>query len=131
MVLEVVVELAEPDGVCLNLLEITVQLCKKLSITFFNLSYDGGGALCAPPKCFIFLPKISPPDQNPRPLCIFLILCILYAIHRGDYRTGCLNLSIADKQLGIFMISSTCRKHSTVSLVSSDAFQRSKQQYTG
>jgi len=29
-----------------------------------NLSYDGGGALCAPQSVFIFLLRISPPDQT-------------------------------------------------------------------
>ena len=44
-----------------------------------NLSYDGGGALYAPPQSvFIFLLKISPPDQTLRPTCKFLILGLLY-----------------------------------------------------
>ena len=45
-----------------------------------NLSYDGGGgALCAPPLfVFIFLLKISPPDQTLRPTYKFLILGIFY-----------------------------------------------------
>ena len=42
-----------------------------------NLSYDGGGDLYAPLKCFYFLLKISPPDQTLRPTCKFLILGIL------------------------------------------------------
>ena len=37
-----------------------------------------GGALCAPPKCFYFLPKISPPDQTLRPTFKLLILGLLY-----------------------------------------------------
>ena len=46
---------------------------------YLNLSYDGGrGALCAPHSLFIFLLKISPPDQTLRPNCKFLILGIFY-----------------------------------------------------
>ena len=45
----------------------------------FNLSYDVGGGLMCPPKVFfIFLLKISPPDQTLRPTCKFLILGLLY-----------------------------------------------------
>ena len=44
-----------------------------------NLSYDGGGAIYVPPhSSFIFLLKISPPDQTLRPTCKFLTLGILY-----------------------------------------------------
>ena len=44
-----------------------------------NLSYDGGGPYVPPPQSvFIFLLKISPPDQTLRPTCKFLILGILY-----------------------------------------------------
>ena len=44
-----------------------------------NLSYDGGGGPYVPPQSvFIFLPKISPPDQTLRPTCKFLILGIFY-----------------------------------------------------
>ena len=47
---------------------------------FINLSYDGGrgGALCAHDLLFIFLLKISPPDQTLRPTCEFLILGTFY-----------------------------------------------------
>ena len=58
----------------------------KLNWDFFYIVYHGyltlvmmgGGALCAPPKCFYFFTKISPPDQTLRPTCKFLILGILY-----------------------------------------------------
>ena len=44
-----------------------------------NLSYDGGGGLYVPTIfLFIFLLKISPPDQTLRPTCKFLILGIFY-----------------------------------------------------
>ena len=36
------------------------------------------GGLCAPQSVFIFLPKISPPDQTLWPTCKFLILGLLY-----------------------------------------------------
>ena len=54
-------------------------VCKKV-IMFLNLSYDrgGGGGFMGPRFLFIFLLKISPPDQTPRPTCIFLILVIYY-----------------------------------------------------
>ena len=42
-----------------------------------KLSYDGGGLMC-PSFLFIFLLKISPPDQTLRPTCKFLILGIFY-----------------------------------------------------
>ena len=38
----------------------------------------GGGLMCPPRVFFIFLLKISPPDQTLRPTCKFLILGILY-----------------------------------------------------
>ena len=44
----------------------------------FNLSYDEGGHIVPPQSVFIFLPKISPPDQTLRPTCKFLILGLLY-----------------------------------------------------
>ena len=47
-------------------------------VTPLNLSYDGGGALCAPDFLFIFLLKISPPDQTLRPTCKFLIMGTFY-----------------------------------------------------
>ena len=56
---------------------LTILPCDA-KISYFNLSYDGGGALCAPQSVFIFLLKISPPDQTLRPTCKFLILGILY-----------------------------------------------------
>merc|ERR1711928_74528 len=43
-----------------------------------NLSYDEGGHIVPPQSVFIFLPKISPPDQTLRPTCKFLILGLLY-----------------------------------------------------
>ena len=49
-----------------------------LFVTFLNLSYDRGGAVCARHFLFIFLLKISPPDQTLRPTCKFLILGIFY-----------------------------------------------------
>ena len=45
---------------------------------FFNLSYDEGGHIVPPQSVFIFLPKMSPPDQTLRPTCKFLILGLLY-----------------------------------------------------
>ena len=47
----------------------------------FNLSYDGGGGggpYVPQFFLFIFLLKISPPDQTLRPTCKFLILAIFY-----------------------------------------------------
>ena len=42
-------------------------------------SYDGEGGLSVlPHSLFIFLLKISPPDQTLRPTCKFLILGIFY-----------------------------------------------------
>ena len=43
-----------------------------------NLSYDEGGHNVPPQSAFIFLPKISPPDQTLTPTCKFLILGLLY-----------------------------------------------------
>ena len=43
-----------------------------------NLSYDERGHIVPPKSVFIFLPKISPPDQTLRPTCKFLILGLLY-----------------------------------------------------
>ena len=45
---------------------------------YINLSYDGGGPYVPPQSVFIFLPKISPPDQTLGPTCKFLILGLLY-----------------------------------------------------
>ena len=49
-------------------------------LVFFclNLSYDEGGHIVPPQSVFIFLPKISPPDQTLRLTCKFLILGLLY-----------------------------------------------------
>ena len=42
-----------------------------------NLSYDGGGPYVPPQSVFIFLLKISPPDQTFIPSCKFLFLGLL------------------------------------------------------
>ena len=44
----------------------------------FNLSYDEGWHIVPPQSVFIFLSKISPPDQTLRTTCKFLILGLLY-----------------------------------------------------
>ena len=43
-----------------------------------NLTFDGGGPYVPRQSVFIFLPKISPPDQTLRSTCILLILALLY-----------------------------------------------------
>ena len=59
-----VVHLLQPHP--LRLAQHAVQV--DVQILSFNLSYDrGGGALCARHFLFIFLLKISPPDQTLRP----------------------------------------------------------------
>jgi len=55
---------------------IDTLLCRLLP--FLTLVMMGGGALCAPQSVFIFLLKISPPDQTLSPTCKLLILDILY-----------------------------------------------------
>ena len=45
---------------------------------YLTLVMMGGGPYVPPLSVFIFLPKISPPDQTLRPTCKFLILGILY-----------------------------------------------------
>ena len=58
-------------------LEIAAHVQSKFDL--FNLSYDRGGGPYVPPQSvFIFLSKISPPDQTLRPTCKFLILVFLY-----------------------------------------------------
>ena len=47
-------------------------------LIYINLSFDGGGPYVPRQSVFIFLPKISPPDQTLRPTCKFLILGLLY-----------------------------------------------------
>ena len=47
--------------------------------SLLTLVMMGGGFMCPPPHfVFIFLLKISPPDQTLRPTCKFLILGIFY-----------------------------------------------------
>ena len=49
-----------------------------LSLSLLTLVMMGGGAYVPPQSVFIFLLKISPPDQTLRPTCKFLNLGIFY-----------------------------------------------------
>ena len=62
--------------ILLSFLSISLRF---FSLSLFKLSYDGGrGLMCPSFFVYLFLLKISPPDQTLRPACKFLILGIFY-----------------------------------------------------
>ena len=62
--------------------EIMTQVAKYYESTYYQSAITlvmMGGPYAPPPQSvFIFLPKISPPDQTLRSTCKFLILGLLY-----------------------------------------------------
>ena len=66
------------EQVSLRTHRIGAPLAPALDWSAPSLTFDGGGPYVPPQSVFIFLPKISPPDQTLRPTCKLLILGLLY-----------------------------------------------------